>query len=81
MIYAASFSIQSSTCQLGVMPEKELLEKMREFQDRKWETEKIQNNTKLVLLFIMFPVIFILLYTYIFARNSGNSKNKYILFH
>ena len=63
------------------MREKELLRKMREFQDRKWGTEKIQNNTKLVLLFIMFPIILISLYTYTFAKNSGNQKNKYICFH
>ena len=62
MMYAASFSMTPSTCQLGIMGEVELLEKMREFQDMKWGKDMIEDINKLGLL-IVFAIIFYLINT------------------
>ena len=62
MMFEAYFSMEPSTCQLGVMGEMELLDKVREFQDMKWGKDQTENIYVLVFLLMVFTLIFIIIY-------------------
>ena len=61
-MFEAYFSFEPSTCQLGVMDEMELLDKVREFQDMKWGKDQTENIYILVFLLMVFTLIFIIIY-------------------
>ena len=63
MMFEAYFSFEPSTCQLGVMAEMELLDKVREFQDMKWGKDQSENIYILFFLLVVCILIFILIYT------------------
>ena len=76
-VKAGFFSEKTSTCRLGAMGELELLDKVRDFQDKKWERrDKIEN---IVMTFIIFIIFFLLMYK-IRKITTRHNKRVYVAY-